>query len=114
MNEMLVYATKQPYPQLDNPLEFGLIKIKGIEDFFIAEIKDRKKMNKTRISQHSTMLTRLCLFCQVQVVSFCSFTIAIGTPIGVASTSISLVFLVKNGIVEFFLKTMGRKKANTN
>ena len=47
MNEMLVCATKQPYPQLDNPLEFGLIKIKGIEDFFIAEIKDTKDEQDT-------------------------------------------------------------------
>ena len=32
-------ATKQPYPQLGNPLELGLKGIKGIEDFFIADKK---------------------------------------------------------------------------
>ena len=42
MNEMHVYATKGLYPQLESPLELRLCRIKGIEDIFIAEIKDRK------------------------------------------------------------------------
>ena len=47
MNEPHVYATKQIYLQLDNPLQFRLSKIKEIEDSFIAENSDREKMSKT-------------------------------------------------------------------
>ena len=43
-------------------------------------------------------------------VSLCSFTSIIGTPLGIASASISLVFLISNGIVKIFLKTIERKK----
>ena len=44
------------------------------------------------------------------VFSLCSFTIVIGTPVGIASAGISLVFLISNGIVKIFLKTIRRKK----
>ena len=43
-------------------------------------------------------------------VSLFSCTTAIGTLVGVASASVSLVFLISNGIVKMFLKTMGRNK----
>ena len=42
--------------------------------------------------------------------SFFSFTTVIGTLVGVASASIGLVFLITNGIVKIFLKTMVKKK----
>ena len=43
-------------------------------------------------------------------VSLCSFTTVIGTPVGITSDNISLVFLISNRIVTMFLKTMVRKK----
>ena len=43
-------------------------------------------------------------------VSLCSFTTVIGTPVGITSANISLVFLISNRIVTMFLKTMVRKK----
>ena len=43
-------------------------------------------------------------------VSLFSFTAVIGMSFGIASTSISLVFFVTNGIVKMFLKAMGKKK----
>ena len=71
-------------------------------------------MNKTLMSQYLTMQTRLSLFCQVQVVvSFCSFTTVTGAPVRIASTSISLVFLISNGNVKMFLKTTEMEKINT-
>ena len=43
-------------------------------------------------------------------VYLCSFTTVIGIPVGITRASISLVFLISNGIVRMFLKTMVRKK----
>ena len=43
-------------------------------------------------------------------VFLCSFTTIIDASVGIASASISVVFLVSNGIVEMFLKSMGKKK----
>ena len=41
-----------------------------------------------------------------------SCTTVTSIPVGIASTSISLVFLIDNEIVKMFLKTMVRKKIN--
>ena len=51
-------------------------------------------------------------------ISICSFIIVICAPVGVASasiasTSISLVFLVGNGNLKTFLKAMEKKKKHT-
>ena len=45
-------------------------------------------------------------------ISFCSFTAIFGTPVGIVSASISLVFHISNRIIKVFLKTMGKKKTN--
>lgn len=44
--------------------------------------------------------------------SICSFATVIHASVGIASASISLVFLVINGILNIFLKTV-KKKINT-
>ena len=44
-------------------------------------------------------------------VSFSSFTNVIGTPVGIVSASISLVFIISKGMVKIFLKTMGKNKS---
>ena len=42
-------------------------------------------------------------------ISLCSFTTFISTPAGITSATISLVFLISNGIAIMDLKTMRRK-----
>ena len=95
MNEPHFSDTK-----LDNPLQFTLSRIKKI-DFFIAEIVDIEKSRKT-LNKYITTLNhpvKSVLFCQVQVVSISvslsSFTTVIGKPVGIASASINLVFLIR-------------------
>lgn len=58
---------KGTFPQFHNLLQFRLRKSKS-RRFFIAEINNRTKCagNWIKISQHSIMLTRICLFFQVQ------------------------------------------------
>ena len=69
MNKSHVHDATQVYIQLDNALQFKLIRIKEVEDFFIAEKSDRAG-HLISISQYSIMLTRLCLFCQTHAVMF--------------------------------------------
>ena len=49
----------------------------------------------------------------VRCVSIFAFTTIIGTPAGIASTRVSLVFLICSRIVKMFLEAMGKKKLNT-
>ena len=46
-NEARLYAKPQPYPQLDDALQFRISRIKEIERFYIVKINDRVKMTKT-------------------------------------------------------------------
>ena len=43
-------------------------------------------------------------------ISLCSFFVVISAPVNIASASISLAFLVGYGILEMFLKAMGKKR----
>ena len=42
MNDPHAYDTKKMPLQLDNPLQFGLSRIKKIQDFFTAEINQKR------------------------------------------------------------------------
>ena len=57
--------------------------------------------------------TQLFLLGTGSGVSLFSFIAVIGTPGEIVRSSISQVFLVTNGTVKMFLKTMGKKKINT-
>lgn len=99
---------------MDEPIQFSVGRTKETKDFFTAEISDTKKTRKT-LNKYITALdyadkTFLILSGASSLNSFWSFTFIIGTPIGVVSASVSLVFLIRNGIAEMFLKTMGREK----
>ena len=42
MNDPHAYDTKKMFLQLDNSLQFGLSRIKKIQDFFTAEISQKR------------------------------------------------------------------------
>ena len=91
--------------------------MKKIEDFFVAEIKNREKISK-KVSKYMTLLCRyyatlyyadktfLVLSGASSGAFLCSFTTVIGSPVRIAS----LVSRFDHGIDNMFLKTMGRKK----
>ena len=88
---------------IDNQ-SFRLNKINEIKDYFIAEIKERELMSKK--------LSKYIAFCyysdKVLVVlsatsvsiSIASFATVIGTPVGIASASLSLAFSLSTGLVK--------------
>ena len=45
-------------------------------------------------------------------VTHCLFCTAITTPVQIASSTISLMILISNGIIKSFLKIMGKKDIN--
>ena len=54
---------------------------------------------------------KILLFIRCKQWSFsCSFTTVVGTPFGIVSDSISLKFFISNGIVQMFLKIMGKRR----
>ena len=101
MSEAHVCNTKLAYL-----LQFRHSRSQEIEDFFIIEIIKREKMYADKYADKYFFV----LSGASCVISPCSFTTVISKPVGVASASFSLVFLINNGIIKMFLKTMGKKK----
>ena len=80
---------------LSDQQHFRLNNIKGIKYYFIAEIKERE-INVLSATSGS--------------ISIASFATVIGTPVGIASVSLSLTFSLSTGIVKKLLKTTRNKK----
>ena len=92
---------------LNNQL-FRLNKINEIKNHFIAEIKERELMSK-RISKYTAsfdyfdkyLIVLSATSGSIYIISFAS---VIGTPVGIASASLSLTFSLTTGLVKKTIK----------
>ena len=101
-----------------NNQQFRLNKINEIKYYFIAEIKERELMSK-KLSKYITFCDYsdkllVVLSATSGSISIASFATAIGTPVGIASASLSLVFSLSTGLVKKLLKTTRNKKKKHN
>ena len=93
--------------------QFRMNKISEIEDYFIAEIKEReltsKKLSKYIFFDyfHKSMIV---LSVTSGSISIASFATAIGIPVGITSASRSLAFSLCTGLVKKLLKATRNKK----
>ena len=90
---------------LDNQ-QFRLNKINEIKDYFLAEIKERELMSK-RLSKHRYSFdyfdkSLIVLSATSGSISIASFATVTGTPVGVASATLSLTFSFSTGLVKRF------------
>ena len=101
-------------PNLNNQ-QFRLNKISEVEEYFIAEIKERKLMRK-KLSKYISFFDyfdkSLIVLSVTSGVSIAFFTTAIGAPIGITSASFSLAFSLCTGLVKTFLKATRNKKGS--
>ena len=97
-----------------NNQQFRLNKISEIEDYFIAEIKEKELMSK-KLSQYTSFFdyfdkSLIILSVTSGGVSNALFAIVIGVPIGITSASLSLVFSLCTEFVKKSLKATRNKK----
>ena len=86
-----------------NNQQFRLNKISEIEDYFIAEIKERELMSK-KLSKYISFFdyfdkSLIVLSVTSGGASIASFATAIGAPIGITNTSLSLAFSLCTGLL---------------
>ena len=109
------------YPDLNvnisNDLQFKLIKINEIKNYFTAEIRERELMSKNLSNYIASFeyLDKSLIVLSVGTgsISIASFATTIGAPVGLISASFSLAFSVTTGFAKTFLKTIRNKKKNT-
>ena len=87
-----------------NDQRFRLNRINEIEDYFIAEIKERELMSK-RLSKYIVYFdyfekSLIILSITTGSISIASFATVIGAPVGIVSASFSLAFSISTGIIK--------------
>ena len=110
--------THNIYPNLNNQQLFRLNKINEINNYFVAEVKERELISKT-LSKYIASFEYVDKFLIVLSVtssinSTTSFVTVITPLIGIESASFSLSFSILTGIVKKLLKTRQNKNKKHN
>ena len=116
MAECNSYETRSIYPNLNDQQQFRLNKINEIEDYFVAEIKERELMSK-RLCKYIASFdyfdkSLIALSITTGSVSIASFATVIGAPVGIVSASFSLVLSISTGIIKNYEKQQEIKRKN--
>ena len=119
MNESNSMETLNKCSNLSDQTKFRLDEINKIKDYFNSEYQDRKVMSK-KLSKYIAAFdyfdkTLIALSTTSGGISIISFTSVIGVPVGIASSSFSLIFSLATGIIKRLLKiTRNKKKKHKN
>ena len=89
---------------LSRQTKFRLYEIKKIENYFINEINETKSCSK-KLNKYITTfdyIDKILIALNVTTggISIISFTSVIGVPVGIASTSFTLIFSLTTGIMK--------------
>ena len=90
--------------KLSDQTKFRLYEIKKIENYFINEINETKSCSK-KLNKYITIfdyIDKILIALNVTTggISIISFTSVIGVPVGIASTSFTLIFSLTTGIMK--------------
>ena len=104
--------------ELTNVNKYRLDEINKIRNYFNNEIKERKdiikKLNKYLVSFDYLDKIFMALSASIGTLSIASYASAVGTPAGIASSSLTLIFTIGTGISKSLLNVIkkGKKKHN--
>ena len=92
----------------DTANEYRLAEINKTRDYFNNEIKERKdiikKLNKYLVSFDYLDKIFIALSASFGTLSIASYASVVGTPAGIAGSSLTLTFTIGTGISKSFLK----------
>ena len=98
--------------------KYRLDEINKIRDYFDNEIKERKdiikKLNKYLVSFHYLDKIFIALPESFGTLSIASYASVVGTPAGIAGSSLTLIFTICTGISKSLLKITKKRKEKHN
>ena len=104
--------------ELTNVNKYRLDEINKIKDYFNNEIKERKdiikKLNKYLISLDYLDKIFIALSASFGTLSIASYVSVVGTPVGIAGSSLTLIFTIGTGINKSLLKVTKKRKKKHN
>ena len=102
----------------DTANKYRLDEINKIRDYFNNEIKERKdiikKLNKYLVSFDYLDKIFITLSASFGKLSIASYTSVVGTPAGIAGSSLTLIFTIGTGISKSLLKVTKKRKKKHN
>ena len=104
--------------ELTNVNKYRLDEINKIRNYFNNEIKERKdiikKLNKYLVSFDYLDKIFIALSASFGTLSIASYASVVGTPAGIAGSSLTLIFTVGTGISKSLLNVTKRRKKKHN
>ena len=104
--------------ELTNVNKYRLDEINKIRDYFNNEIKERKdiikKLNKYLVSFDCLDKIFIALSASFGTLSIASYASVVGTPAGIAGSSVTLIFTIGTGISKTLLKVTKKRKKKHN
>ena len=98
--------------------KYRLDEINKIRDYFNNEIKERKnifkKLNKYLVSFDYLDKTFIALSASFGALSIASYASVVGTPVGIAGSSLTLIFTIGTGISKSLLNVTEKRKKKHN
>ena len=109
MNNLQLTDTAKP-SSLERINNYRLNEINKTRDYFNNEINERKdiikKLNKYIVSFDYLDKIFIALSTSFSTLSIASYTIVVGLPVGIAGSSLTLIFTVSTGINKSLLKVI--------
>ena len=104
--------------ELTDVNKYILDEINKIRDYFDNEIKERKniikKLNKYLVSFDYLDKISITLSASFVTLSIASYASVVGTPAGIAGSSLTLIFTIGTGISKSLLKVTKKRKKKYN
>ena len=112
------YLKMNKIVELTNVNKYRLDEINKIRDYFNNEIKERKdiikKLNKYLVSFDYLDKIFIALSASFGMLSIASYASVVGTPAGIAGSSLILIFTIGTGISKSWLKVTKKRKKKHN
>ena len=116
-SEIMIKLLKE-YLKMNNVNKYRLDEINKIKDYFNNEIKKRKdiieKLNKYLVSFDYLDKIFIALSASFGMLSITSYASVVGTPAGIAGSSLTLIFTICTGISKSLLNVTKKRKKKHN
>ena len=119
MNNIIELADKAELSSSERTAnKYRLDEINKIRDYFDNEIKERKdiikKLNKYLVSFDYLDKIFIALSASIGTLSIASYASVVGTPAGIAGSSLTLIFTIGTGISKLLLNVTKKRKKKHN
>ena len=118
MNNISVADTSALHLELTDVNKYRLDEINKIKEYFKNEIKERrdmiKKLNKYFASFDYLDKIFITLLASFSTLSIASYAAVVSIPVGIAGSSLTLIFTISTGINKSLLKVTKKRKKKHN